>query len=118
MTEPNHLLLPCPVGQVSDGYHTFDELYEHRCILFLAVMRSHPDLSWRARYHADGTMDPGWWIGGMELPAGQVTYHLPDHCWPLLDDSAVETRERAPEWDGHRPEEALKRLKQWLQKIH
>ena len=26
----NRLIVPCPVGQVSDGYHTFDELYEFR----------------------------------------------------------------------------------------
>lgn len=29
-------LLP-NAGEVSDGYHTFDELYEHRVALFIAL---------------------------------------------------------------------------------
>lgn len=27
-------------NDLSDGYHTFDELYDHRCLLFLAWMHS------------------------------------------------------------------------------
>ena len=29
------------VGDMSDGYHTFDELYEHRYWLFLALLKQH-----------------------------------------------------------------------------
>jgi hypothetical protein len=39
--ERNTLILPCPVGQVSDKYHTFDELYHHRQTLFVQLMNSH-----------------------------------------------------------------------------
>jgi hypothetical protein len=112
----NSLLhLPCPIGQVSDGYHTFDELYQHRCLLFIALMRAHPSLAWRACSHEDGATEKGWWIGGMRLPTGDISYHLPERFWSLLDDSDIETRERAPHWDGHTGADVLDRLRRWLQ---
>ena len=89
----NTLHLPCPTGEISDGYHTFDELYEHRCVLFIALMRSNPGISWRSQQHADGSMDEGWFVAGMELPSGAVTYHLPQRDWALLDGGGVRTLE-------------------------
>lgn len=101
-------------GQASDGYHTFDELYDHRCTLFVALMRAYPALSWRSRLHADGTGWDGWWIGGMDLSSGTVTYHLPDSAWGLLDGAnGIRTLDMAPEWDGHTSEDVLLRLKGW-----
>ena len=101
-------------GQISDGYHTFDELYEHRCLLFLALMKAHPLLAWRARAHDDGSVQEGWWVAGMNLPTGPVSYHLPDRLWPLLDGTVIETRERAPKWDGHTSADVLDRLARWI----
>jgi hypothetical protein len=111
----NLLHLPCPVDKVSDGYHTFDELYEHRNLLFLALMKSNPSISWRSKLHADGTMEDGWWIAGMDLPDGPVTYHLPERLWPLLDYTDVRSVDRAPEWDGHTPSDVLARLRAWCE---
>lgn len=108
------LNIPCPTSDVSDGYHTFGELYEHRCLLFVALMKAHPALSWRSRLHDNGSSDPGWWVGGMRLPAGDISYHLPDPLWPLLDAANVATLERAPKWDGHTSADVLNRLRQWL----
>lgn len=108
------LTLPCPTGQVSDGYHTFDELYAHRCLLLIALMRAHPALAWRARAHADGARQPGWWAGGLHLPTGDISYHLPDRLWPLLDGTPVATLEQAPQWDGHTSPDVLARLERWL----
>ena len=105
------LQIPCETGQVSDGYHTFDELYEHRCLLFLNLMAGRPEVSWRARRHEDGSAIKGYWIAGMRLPSGDVTYHVPNRLWRLLDGHTVETRARAPKWDGHTSAEALRRLK-------
>lgn len=110
-----HLLLPCDTSQVSDGYHTFDELYNHRNLLFIAAMKTYPQLSWRARFHHDGTGEAGWWIGGMHLPTGDISYHLPDRFWQLLDAVTIETRERAPKWDGHTASEVLDRLRRWIE---
>ena len=98
----------------SDGYHTFAELYNHRHYLFMAFMVSHPKKSWRSRYHADGSMYDGWFIAGMRLPAGDVTYHLPIKAWDNLNDHDITTLETAPCWDGHTSHEALMRIGDWI----
>lgn len=98
-------------GSISDGYHTFDELYEHRNILFLALCKGlrndYP--IWKSKLHSDGTSFPDMFVIGIEEEAGyQITYHLPMKFY----DSAYYAKEleRAPEWDGHTPADVLKRL--------
>lgn len=98
-------------NDISDGFHTFDELYEHRIALFVALMKSHRDIAWCSQAHADGSMFKGWFIAGMNLPTGTITYHLPIEWFSELDDIAI--LERAPEWDGHTPAEVVKRLAAW-----
>ena len=97
-------------GTASDGYHTFDELYEHRHRLFIALAMSHPELSWKSRLHDDGTYMQGWFIAGMELPSGMITYHLPDRLWT---DLAVHEEAMARLWDGHTPDDVVQRLRDW-----
>lgn len=90
---------PEEVGQVSDGYHTFDELYEHRATLFAAVCRAYPAKAWKSLLHDDGTMfDGGYFIVGIETPEGQFTYHYTMKYWDMF---AVKELDKAPEWDGH-----------------
>jgi hypothetical protein len=110
---PN-LILPCPAGEVSDGCHTFNELYDHRCLLFIALMKAYPERAWRARLHEDGSGMEGWWIGGMHLPTGDITYHIPEEAWGLLDHAGVATLERGPRWDGHTSADVLQRLRHWI----
>ncbi len=98
-------------GQISDGYHTFDELYDHRYTLYVALMLSHPELSWRTLLHDDGTSFDGWFVAGMSLPTGDVSYHLPMSFWDKL--SVVETRERVLEFDGYTSQDVVKRISQW-----
>jgi hypothetical protein len=97
-------------GQISDGYHTFNELYEHRHALFLALCRSQVDRAWRAQQHHDGSSFEGWFILGIgDQPGHQITYHLPMRLW---DDAAfVKTLHRAPEWDGHTSNDVIERIK-------
>jgi hypothetical protein len=104
------LKIECDTGKVSDGHHTFDELYEHRCVLFICLMRCNPGISWRARRHSDGTAFDGWFIAGMQLQTGQVTYHLPEKMWVLLDGSRCPTHILAPLFDGHSPKNVPPRL--------
>lgn len=101
-------------GQISDGYHTFDELYNHRNLLFISLMRSNPTISWRANNHEDGTMYESWFIAGMCLPTGDISYHLPINMWELLDNSGIATTNIAPKWDGHTPEDVIQRLTEWI----
>jgi len=113
--ERNVLILPCPVGKVSDGFHTFDELYEHRHILFIKLMNCRPDKSWKSRKHEDGSMYEGdWFVAGMCLPTGDVTYHLEGKYW---DMAKVQEHEFAPPWDGHTAEDVLNRLSNWERSI-
>ena len=41
-------------GDTSDGYHTFNELYHHRAILFSVICNSMPGIAWKAKKHHDG----------------------------------------------------------------
>ena len=100
-------------GKVSDGFHTFDELYEHRSYLFILLMLNSPEISWVAKKHNDGTMYNGWFIAGMNLPTGSVTYHLPESMWKLM--GSIKKLLLAPEWDGHTPLDVVNRLKEWIE---
>lgn len=102
------------IGNVSDGYHTFNELYDHRCHLFIGLLKSNPEISWRAKKHSDGTCYESWFIAGMDLSSGQITYHLPLWMWDMLDNTKVKTFEIAPEWDGHTPQDVVDRLAKWI----
>jgi hypothetical protein len=101
-------------GKISDGYHTFDELYDHRCHLFIALMRSNPDISWRANNHEDGSGYPSWFVAGMHLPTGDISYHLPNWMWEMLDYSGIATSNKAPKWDGHMAPDVVNRLAEWF----
>lgn len=105
--------IECDVGSISDGYHTFDELYAHRCTLFAALMKFNNELSWKSELHFDGSQFEGWFIAGMNLPDGMVTYHLPmNPFWDKLN--FIQTLDNAPEWDGHTSEDVIKRIVSWL----
>ena len=111
----NQLHIPCKTGEISDGYHTFDELYDHRCTLFLALMASNPSLSWISSKHHDKSEWEGWFIAGMELPTGDVTYHLPNSMMGAAINTGCKVMEFGKEWDGHTAADVIKRMKEWVQ---
>lgn len=107
-------------NEVSDGYHTFGELYEHRITLFIALCKmiyNDPQYQtgqkseiWRSKLHSDGTNFDDWFIMGIGKEKGeQITYHLPIEKWK--DTDFANTLENAYEWDGHTPKDVLNRLK-------
>ena len=89
-------------GNTSDGYHTFNELYHHRAVLFAALQNAYPDLSWKSKLHSDGTMFENMFIAGINTPAGMYTYHSDMSEWDMFTCAEIEY---APEWDGHKPED-------------
>ncbi|MEB3429707.1 hypothetical protein VLK81_06725 [Citroniella saccharovorans] len=89
-------------GGISDGYHTFDELYFHRMVLFSIILNQNQDISWKSKYHSDGTMYDNYFICGIKTPEGQYTYHYHLDYW---DNFKVKELEYAPEYDGHKPED-------------
>ena len=114
ITTGNGTFIECGPGKTSDGYHTFNELYEHRTHLFVALIRINPAISWRAINHEDGTMFDGWFVAGMHLPTGDISYHLPISMWSMLDGVNIETMNKSPKWDGHTPNDVVARLAKWF----
>jgi hypothetical protein len=103
----------CDTNLISDGHHTFRELYEHRNVLFTALCRKLMEAGsgdvWRAKAHSDGRTEEEWFVLGWGRASGeQITYHLPISMW---DETgfAIEL-EKAPEWDGHTGDDVLERL--------
>ncbi len=105
-------------NKISDGYHTFEELYDSRIELYIALCkkvsetthgRIHP--VWRSTKHSDGTEYDGWFLLGIGTAAGkQITFHLPINRWP--DTMFARTFTIAPDFDGHTTKDVLQRLKE------
>lgn len=87
-------------GQISDGYHTFDELYYHRMMLFSFVCEVCRDSAWKSLKHEDGTMYDDYFIVGVTTPDGDYSYHYHKDWWHLFE---VKELEFAPKYDGHVP---------------
>ena len=101
-------------GSVSDGYHTFDELYEYRkaynAALFNEWSRNRTYPVQRSISHSDGSpcFGGGWFIVVAQTPFGQISNHYELKDWDLFHDvSAVDC---PMEYDGHTPKQALERL--------
>jgi hypothetical protein len=101
-------------SQISDGYHTFAELYEHRHALFLALVSTMPECFVMSRFHSDGKLCFGsheWFIVIGELPTGdQISYHLPASLWDIAEKTGVQVVEKALEWNGHTSEDVVDSL--------
>lgn len=89
-------------GDTSDGYHTFNELYHHRAVLFAALQKAYPNKSWKSKQHSDGTMFDNMFIAGIDTPEGTYTYHLEMNEWDIFTCREIEA---APGWDGHLPKD-------------
>ena len=83
---------------ISDGSHTFGELYHHRAILSATIFNANRDIAWKSKRHDDGEMIKGFFIVGIETPEGQFTYHYPLDYWKYFN---VRKLDYAPVWDGH-----------------
>lgn len=101
-------------GEISDGYHTFNELYHHRAVLFSVICSQFPDRSWKSLHHHDGLMYSGMFIVGVDTPAGQATYHYDYSPYWNGVFKNVRILDRAPQWDGHTPDQAIKRIESLL----
>lgn len=94
---------------VTDGYHSFDELYEHRCLLFIALMKQMPDKAFWAHKNNKGEEWNGWIICAIETDHGQISYHVPERHIVLL--SGIREKDRNNTYDGHTSDNVLERLK-------
>ena len=107
------------VGEISDRYHTFNELYHHRALLFASLcMTTFRDKAWKSLLHDDPENNPmynGMFIVGVDTPFGQATYHY--DIYPYWNIFKVKEVETAPKFDGHTPNDAIDRLYKYAMKI-
>lgn len=102
-------------GEVSDGYHTFNELYEFRKVFNAALFNE-----WAHRgifnvhksfRHFDGEycFGGGWFIVVAVLPTGQISNHYENKDWELFN--VPEMPSARFEFDGHTAKDVLERIK-------
>lgn len=97
-------------NDVSDGCHTFGELYDHRTKLFSVICNQNKKIAWKSKLHSDGTIpfyDKNWFIVGLNTKKGQATYHCEIKYWDLFK---VKELAIALTYDGHTPEQAIERI--------
>lgn len=105
-------------GNISDGYHTFNELYEYRLLynasMFNELAKQGLYDVHKSRKHSDGAVpfgDDNWFIVQAELPTGQISNHYEMKDWELFK---VPEKEKANPYDGHTPQDVAKRLRDFL----
>lgn len=105
---------PKDMGEVSDGYHTFNELYEYRLLYNAALFNEFAKQGLydvhKSRKHSDGEYpfgDSNWFIVMAELPTGQISNHYEMKDW---DKFQIPEKPLANKWDEHSPKDVAERL--------
>lgn len=100
-----------------DEYHTMAELYDYRMLYNALAANAMPGRAVKSWKHSDGEpcFGGGWFVVYLDLPTGQVSNHYRAEHWDLFKIPAVGV---APKWDGHTPEIAAERLREYLQASH
>lgn len=95
------------IGDLSDGYHTFNQLYYQRMMLFAALVRVYKKFAWKSRRHEDGELcfNGGWFVVGIDTPQGSYTYHYEDKYWDMFDCEELPVGKH---WDGHTEEDVTR----------
>lgn len=115
------------IGEVTDGYHSFAELYKYRMLYNAAFFNMLASIdAWtpegsdnhqfdvhKSTHHSEGDecFGGGWFIVVATLPTGQITNHYPMDDWDLFK---IPERERAAQWDGASPATVADRLERYL----
>ena len=99
----------CKSGEASDGYHTFNELYDFRREYNAALVNSGVWKAHKSYRHHSGELcfGGGWFIVMMETPFGQISNHYENRYW---DEFHCEEKEIADMWDGHTERDVIARL--------
>lgn len=99
---------------ISDTYHTFGDLYDHRMAFnsalchALMLLKSNDEVyCYKSWFHHDGTMFDRMFIVVIESPYGQISYHYDEEHWNKFN---IPEYEKALEYDGHTPADTCERL--------
>lgn len=103
-------------GNYSDGFHTFNELYEFRKVYNAALFNEWGRFDipqydvHKSLRHYDGELcfGGGWFIVVAVLPTGQISNHYELKDWDLFKIPSVE-RAKYP-FDGHTGKDVMDRL--------
>ena len=97
------------IGDLSDGYHTFNGLYYQRMILFASLVKIHSESAWKSYRHEDGELcfGGGWFIVGIDTPDGSYTYHYESKYFDLFDCVELPAGKH---WDGHTEDDVTRLL--------
>jgi hypothetical protein len=118
VTPDGELKIKC--SDISDGYHTMQELYQHRMALTAALTHVLNELAagdfsvvvGKSRQHYDGTMFDGYFVVFIDArdewpDVSYITYHYDLKHW---DKFKIPEFDRAPEYDGHTSDDVIERL--------
>lgn len=106
-------------SNISDGYHTFEELYKHRHELFITLCEVLEDKFPRfeiicTKKNKEGKEWDGWFILAINYykdgKEEQISYHLPNSYWDRCVDY-FQVEESNSKYDGHTSEDVINRLK-------
>lgn len=97
------------IGDITDGFHTFNELYDHRAKLFATIVNNGTwnRLAWKSKQHEDGSMFDGMFIVGINTPTGQASYHYDMKYWDVFNCEEID---HAPHYDGYSDEDSVARI--------
>ena len=97
------------IDDLSDGFHTFGQLYYQRMMLFAALVKTYKERAWKSLRHESGELcfGGGWFIVGIDTPEGSYTYHYETKDFHLFDCQELPT---AKHWDGHTEEDVTRLL--------
>ncbi len=99
------------VKQISDGHHTFKDLYFHRMILFSKLCIIYKDRAWKTKKHYDNDNDPmfpGDFLVGINTNEGVVSYHFKLEYWDYFKD--IKEIAYSPKWDKVEANKTIKRI--------
>lgn len=104
------------MGEMSDGYHTFNELYEFRKMYHALAINNWAkeglyDVH-KSKHHSDGTLcfGGGWFVVMAILPGGQISNHYKMEDWDLFQCPEELIVKQA--YDGHTAKDVLKRIEE------
>lgn len=115
-----NMLVTGDLGDFSDGYHTFNELYEFRKLynaaFFNELAKNKEITVYKSKRHSDGHLcfAGGWFVVVAILPTGQITNHYKESDWDLFKITEVSQVQDA--YDGHKSKDVAKRIEEYLTK--
>lgn len=94
------------VGELSDGYHSFNELYRFRLLYNAALFNEWAKQGLydvhKSKCHYEGgeCFGGGWFVVVAQLPTGQISNHYEQIHWDLFSEVPAFDKAKHP-WDGH-----------------